>query len=244
MMISAVVLTKNEEKNLQDCLGSIKWCDEILVIDDNSTDKTIEIAKKYGARVFIRSLNNSFAQQRNFGLKKAKGEWVLFLDADERISKEFKKEILKIIDSGSNIKGFYFRRNDFFGNRWLKHGETARVRLLRLAKKDDGQWEREIHEVWMIKGRTAELKNRLLHYPHTTISDFLKTVNFYSTLHARSLKKEGVKAGLFRLIFNPVGKFFQSYILRLGFLDGMPGLITALMMSFHSFLARGKLFNL
>lgn len=243
-MISVVVLTKNEEKNLQDCLESIKWCDEILVIDDNSTDKTIEIAKKYGARVFIRSLNNSFAQQRNFGLKKAWGKWVLFLDADERISEELKKEILKIIDSGSNIKGFYFRRNDFFGNRWLKHGETARVRLLRLAKRDTGQWERGVHEVWMIKGRTAELKNPLLHYPHTTISDFLKTVNLYSTLHAQSLKKEGVKASLFSLVFNPLGKFLQNYILRLGFLDGIQGLITALMMSFHSFLSRGKLYRL
>lgn len=243
-MISAVVLTKDEEKNLQECLESIKWCDEILVIDDNSTDKTVEIAKKFGAKVFIHSLNNNFAQQRNFGLQKAKGEWVLFLDADERVTPELRAEISNFQFPISNYDGFYLKRQDFWGGRLLKHGEQGQVRLLRLGKKGKGEWRREVHEVWEIKGETKELKNPILHYPHQTITEFLEHENQQSTIHAETLKKEGIKPSLFRIIANPLGKFIQNYIFRLGFLDGTPGIIVALMMSFHSFLARAKLYFL
>jgi len=242
-MISAVILVKNEEKNLQNCLESIKWCDEILVIDDNSTDKTPEIAKKFGAKGIIHSLNNNFAQQRNFGLAQAKGEWVLFLDADEIISPELKKEIQEETKA-NQYDGFYLKRQDFFGGRALKYGETANVRLLRLGRKGKGEWRREIHEVWEIKGETEELKNPILHYPHQTLSDFIDHINFHSTLHAQALKKEGVRPSLWRIIFYSKAKFIQNYIFRLGFLDGTPGIIVALMMSFHSFLARGKLYFL
>ncbi len=250
-MISVIVLAKNEEKNLPGCLESIRQlADEILVIDDNSTDKTTEIAKKFGAKVFTHPLNNNFAQQHNFGLEKAKGQWVLFVDADERVSPELIKEIKEKIKSCSianglpKFDGFYLKRQDFFGGRALRYGETAKVRLLRLAKKGKGKWQREVHETWKIKDKVGELKNPLLHYPHQTISDFIDHVNFHSTLHAQALKKEGVKPSFFRIIFYPKAKFIQNYIFRLGFLDGMPGIIVALMMSFHSFLANSKLYFL
>jgi len=242
-MISAVVLAKDEEKNLTDCLESVKWCDEIVLIDDDSVDKTIEIAKKFNAKIFTHSLNNNFAQERNFGLQKAKGEWVFFVDADERVSLELKKEILESIKK-PNINGFFLKRQDFFGNRALKYGETANVRLLRLARKGKGEWQREVHEIWEIKDEIGELKNPLLHYSHPTISEFLEHVNFHSSLHAQVLKKEGVKPSLFQIIFYPKAKFIQNYIFRLGFLDGTPGIIVALMMSFHSFLARAKLYQI
>ncbi len=246
-MISVVILTKNEEKNLPDCLESIRQLAyEIIVIDDNSTDKTPEIAKKFGAKVFTRPLNNDFAAQRNFGLEKAKGNWVLFLDADERITPELKKEILSSLQSASVIKcnGFLLKRSDYFGGRILKHGETAKVRLLRLGKKNAGQWQREVHEKWEVKGKVAELKNPLQHYPHQALNDFIDHINFHSTLHAQALKKEGVKPSLFRIVFYPKAKFIQNYVFRLGFLDGTAGIIVALMMSFHSFLANSKLYFL
>ena len=244
-MISTVILSKNEEKNIKDCLESIcQLADEIILIDDNSADKTLEIAKKFGAKVITHSLNNNFAQQRNFGLEKTKGEWVLFLDADERVTPELRAEIFNFQFPISNYDGFYLKRQDFFGGRVLKHGETANIRLLRLGRKGKGEFKREVHEVWEIEGKTKELKNPLLHYPHQTLSDFIDHVNFHSTLHAQALKKEGVKPSLFRIIFNPLGKFIQNYVFRLGFLDGTPGIIFALMMSFHSFLARAKLYFL
>jgi glycosyltransferase involved in cell wall biosynthesis len=242
MMISVVVPAGNEEKNLTDCLKSVKWCDEIILIDDNSTDKTVEIAKKFKAKVFSHALNNNFAQQHNFGLKKAKSEWVLFVDADERVSPALKNEILLAIKK-SKLNGFYLKRQDFFGDKALEYGETAHL-LLRLGRKGKGEWQREVHETWEIKGEIGSLKNPLLHYSHPSISEFLDHINFHSTLHAQVLKKEGVKPSLFRIIFNPLGKFIQNYIFRLGFLDGTPGIIVALMMSFHSFLARAKLYLL
>jgi len=240
-MISAIVLTRNEEKNVGGCLKGLKWCDEIVVIDDYSEDGTGEIAKKLGAKVFKRHLNNDFAAQRNFGLEKAEGNWVLFVDADERVSPELAEEIKKTIKK-TDFDGFYLKRQDWFGGRWLKHGETANVRLLRLARKGSGKWKRKVHEVWEIKGKISELENPFLHYPHPTISDFLKQINFHSTLHAEALRDEKVRPSLFQLIANPLGKFIQNYIFKLGFLDGMPGFIVAMMMSFHSFLSRAKLY--
>ena len=253
-MISSIVLTKDEEKNIKSCLDSLGWCDEIVVIDDYSKDKTVKIARRLGAKVYQHHLNGNFAAQRNFGLKKAKGEWILFVDADERVSAslaaEIKTRLLKVYSQDPDLKiessqpvGFYFKRQDWFGGKWLKYGETATVRLLRLAKRGGGEWKRKVHEVWEIKGKVEELRNPLLHYPHPTISQFLNQINFYSTLHAEALAEEGVKPSLFRLVTNPLGKFLQNYFLRLGFLDGLPGLIVTLMMSFHSFLAQAKLYQ-
>jgi glycosyltransferase involved in cell wall biosynthesis len=251
-MISAVVLTKNEEKNIVPCLRSLAWCDEIIIVDDYSEDETVKKSQisnlksqnqNLKLKIYKRQLNNDFASQRNFGLKKAKGDWVLFLDADERVSHALRAEIFNFQFSiFKNYNGFYLRRKDWFGRRWLKYGETANVKLLRLAKKDAGSWKRKVHEVWEVKGEIGELKNPILHYPHPTISDFLKQINFYSTLHAQALWEEKVRPSLWRIIFYPLGKFFQNYIWRRGFLDGMPGLIVALMMSFHSFLAQSKLY--
>jgi len=241
-MISSVILTKNEEENIEECIKSLNWCDEVIVIDNYSEDKTREVAKKLGTKVFRHHLNNDFAQQRNFGLGKAKGEWVLFLDADERVSLALAKEIRQEVKRDKHY-AFIFKRKDFFLEKPLRFGETAKVKLLRMAKKD-GQWVRPVHEVWQNKWRTKTLKNPIFHYSHPSISQILSQINFHSTLHAKALKQEGVKFSLFRLIFNPLGKFFQNYFYRLGLLDGTPGLIMALMMSFHSFLARAKLYQL
>lgn len=238
-MISAVVLAKNEQENIRKCLKTLKWCDEVVVIDDYSEDKTREIAKKLGAKVFKHHLNNDFAQQRNFGLGKAKGEWVLFIDADERVSPELTQEIKREVKKDEHY-AFVFKRQDFFLGKPLKHGETAKIRLLRMAKKD-GKWERAVHEVWKTKWQTKTLENPILHYSHPSISQLISQVNFHSSLHAEVLRKSGVKFSLFRLIFNPLGKFLLNLVWRLGFLDGMPGFVIALMMSLHSFLARGKL---
>lgn len=245
-MISAVVLTKNEENNIRGCLTSLVWADEIVVIDDYSTDKTPTVAQKIGAKVYKRHLNGDFATQRNFGLKMAKGDWILFIDADERVTEALASEIKMQISKSKNDKvvGFFLKRKDFLWGRGLRYGETAKVRLLKLAKKKAGKWVRSVHETWQVGGKHKELKNPLLHYPHQTISEFLENINFFSTLHAQILFKEGIKTNLFQIIAYPIGKFLQNYIWRLGFLDGIPGLIIALMMSFHSFLARAKLYLL
>ncbi len=240
-MISTIVLTKNEEKNIEACLKTLKWSDEVIVIDDHSQDRTVELAEKLGAKVFKRDLNQDFAGQRNFGLEKAKNKWVLFVDVDERVSSQLRAEIQRAIQK--DFSGFYLKRKDFLFGKELKHGETSRVRLLRLARRDAGKWQRRVDEVWEIIGKTGTLRNPLLHYSHPTMADFLKSVNFKSTLNAQVFYEEGKKTRFFDWL-KPLVKFFQNWVFRLGFLDGMPGFIMALMMSFHSFLVRSKLYLL
>jgi glycosyltransferase involved in cell wall biosynthesis len=248
-MLSVVVLAKNEEGNIEECLSTLGWAEEIVVVDDNSEDGTIEKVKQVErdkkVAIFTRDLNGDWDKQRNFGLEKSKGNWVLFIDADERVSPELREEIQSTINHESlNINGFYLKRQDTIFGKTLKHGETAGVRLLRLAKKGAGKWEGKVHETWKIEGEVGELENPLEHYPHPTISEFLENINDYSTLRAEELYEQGVKTNLFLILAYTKGKFLQNYFWKLGFLDGMPGLIVALLMSFHSFLVRSKLYLL
>ncbi len=244
--ISTVILTKNEQSNIKSCLSYLDWCDEILLIDDDSTDRTREIARKLGAKVYQHSLKNNFAQQSNFGLRKAKNDWVLFVDADERVSKSLQKEILQEVEKAEkkDIVGFYLQRRDYFFGRWLNFGEVGKMYFLRLAKKKNGLWQQPVHEIWKIKGKTKKLKNPLLHLPHLTVGEFLKDINFYTNIRAQELFSKGKTTNVWQIIGYPIGKFFWNYFLKLGFLDGVQGLLIALFMSFHSFMVRGKLYLL
>ncbi len=236
MKISAVVLTKNEEKNIKGCLKSLDFCDEMIVVDDFSPDRTREIAREHGARVFQRRLAGDFASQRKLGLRKAKNDWVLFIDADERISPALAGEILNYESRIMNYDGFYFKRRDFFLGCWLKHGETSRVRLLRLARKNSGRWQGRVHETWQVKGKIGDLEEPLLHYPHPSLTEFLEKINHYTSLRAREEKNFFWS----QLFFYPLLKFSQNYFFRLGFLDGWAGLMMAWLMSFHSLVVRVK----
>lgn len=241
-MISCIILAQNEEKNLKECLNSVKWCDEVIIIDDYSTDKTEEIAKNFNARIYKNHLNNDFANQRNFGLDKAKGDWVLFLDSDERITLALATEIQQaIVFNTQNINGFFFKRTDVLWGRKLKHGETGNVKLLRLAKRNVGVWQRAVHEVWEIKGRKKTLKNPIIHYPHQTLREFISDIDKYSTIHARENAKTGKNSSLAKIILWPRLKFLSNYFLKKGFLDGEQGFMVAMLMSLHSFLSWSKL---
>ncbi len=243
MKLSAVVLTLNEEKDIGECLRSLKFCDEVLVIDSGSIDQTVKIATSLGADVYNHVFQD-FSETRNFGLKKSKGDWVLFVDSDERVPDPLKKEIIQTLARQNNYSGYYFKRDDFMFGKWLKHGETAYVRLLRLAKKDSGLWERSVHETWQVEGKTGEFKNALQHYSHPTIEEFVKKINYYSSFDAKEHFKGGKKSKWWHLATYPIAKFVQNYIFRLGFLDGKVGLVFATLMSFNSFLIRAKLWQL
>jgi glycosyltransferase involved in cell wall biosynthesis len=242
--ISAVILTKNEEKNIKDCLESLKWCGDVIIIDDNSNDETTKIAEELGGKVYLRSLDN-FSNQRNFGLSKASGGWVLFVDADERISQSLAFEISNVISNWTNgveneYQGFYIPRVDFIWGNKMRYGESG-IKLLRLAKKNVGRWQGMVHEEWKISGNVGTLRNSIVHYPHQVISEFLREINFYTTLRAQELYSRKIKTNLLLILLYPVGKFALNYFLKRGFLDGISGLVHALLMSFHSFLVRSKL---
>jgi len=243
-MISAIIITKNEEKNIKKCIQSVKWCDEILVIDSRSTDDTVGIAKKMGATVIVNEFENDFSKQRNIGLDKAQNDWVFYLDADERVSEGLAYEINnKITQNLENYEGFYVPRIDVMWEKQLHFGESQK-RFIRLGKKGIGRWKGTVHEQWKMKGKVGTLQNMILHYPHQSIDEFLKEVNFYTDLRAKELYEQRKKSGTVQIITYPTAKFIENYIVRMGIRDGVAGMIVAIMMSFHSFLVRGKLFLL
>ena len=247
-MISAIVLTKNEENTIVDCLDSLIWCDEIIVIDDFSNDRTgelIENLKNKKITIFQQRLQDDFSQQRNFGLEKAKNDWVLFVDADERISLSLQYEILSnLTNSLQNYIGYFIPRRDLMWGRVLNHGESGSTRLLRLAKKNAGKWQGTVHERWIVKGQTGKLTNPLLHLPHQTIAEFLSEINYYTSLRAKELFDKKVTVSFWKIIVYPKAKFLLNFFILRGFLDGIEGLIIAILMSFHSFLVRAKLWLL
>jgi len=247
-MLSVVILTKNEEKNIVDCLESILWADEIIIVDDQSEDRTIEIIENFENKkihVFKRTLDGNFSSQRNFGLSKTTKKWVLFIDADERVTKDLKEEINSIIvNSSDKNNGYFIKRRDYIWGKMLKHGETGSISLLRFAKRGSGIWMGKVHEVWNVEGNIDSLNSILLHFPHQTINEFLREINTYSTISAGEMIDKKIKVSMFDIFLYPKGKFLLNYFFKLGFLDGIEGLIFAIMMSFHSFLVRGKLWML
>lgn len=246
--ISAVILTKNEENNIGKCIKSVAWCDEIIVIDDGSIDRTIEIAKENNATLYSRSLGGDFASQRNFGISRAKNDWILFVDADELVPDALAYEISNAIQLRSQdlrgCSGFYVKREYCIWGKKLKYGETANEWRLRLAKKSEGHWVGKVHEKWHVRGLIGKLVNPLSHFPHQTLDEFLKEINFYTDIRAKELNSRGVKAFFWSISLYPFGKFMVNYILKRGFMDGIPGLVMAIAMSFHSFLVRGKLWTI
>lgn len=247
-MLSAVVIVKNEERNIVDCLDSIDFCQEIIVVDDYSSDRTPEILDRLSKenvkiKIFKRKLDSDFSAQRNYGVEKTTFDWVLFVDADERITKELAVEIednLSLPDFG----GFLILRVDYIWGKLLRHGETGNVKLLRLFNKNKGSLKGNVHEVWQTKSKVGVLANPIKHYPHPTISEFLNEINFYTDLRAEELYKKKVKSNFFSIVLFTKAKFIQDYFLKMGFLDGKEGFIHAVIMSFHSFLVRGKLWLL
>lgn len=241
--ISAIVLARNEEGSLLKCLKALSWCDEIILIDDYSTDKTHEIAKKFEAKIYKRKLNNDFSSQRNFALKKAKYEWSFFVDSDEIVTELLANEIRDSIDN-EGINGFWVNRLDVFMGQKMNGGEWGSQWLLRVVRTKKGKWEREVHEVLKVDGQTAKLSSPLLHSPAKNLKSYISKINFYSSIHSRSNKTEGKNENLLKIIFWPIAKFFVNFFIKRGYKDGTHGFVFAVMMSFHSFLSWSKQWEL
>lgn len=234
-MLSAVVLNHLPFSQISKTLRSLLFVDEIILLQDEAypldQDKTSNKVK-----VYHRSLNSDFSAQRNFALKKAKGDWVLFVDSDEVVSPSLAKEIKQAVRGG--FSAYLIPRQDIFYRQGLKHGETGQTKLLRLAKKNSGKFKRSVHENWQIRGRVGELKHFLLHYKKDLTTGFIERIRLYGPIDAQSLDKEDKPYSTFRLFFNPPAKFFLNYIVRRGFFDGLLGLFHAYLMAVQSFSVR------
>ncbi len=244
--LSIIVLTYNEVDSIQRCLKSISWCKDIVLID-NSTDSTLKIASKIIPHKYLQIIKDTtvddFAKLRNTGLKLDTNDWVLFIDEDEVVTPQLHMEIVNklLVTSAS---GFFIRRHDFFLGKRLQYGETGSIKLLKLGRKDKGKWVRSVHETWVLQGKVDTLDVPILHYPHPSIQEFIEHIDRWTTLDAFVFNSQGNTSSFLKIIIYPIAKFVQNYIYRFGFLDGMPGLIMALCMSFHSFLTRAKLYFL
>ncbi len=243
MKITAIILARNEEKKIEKAVKSLLFCDEVLVIDDESFDNTAKIAEKAGAKVLIHSKKNEFSGQRNWAMERAKNDWILFIDADEEVSEKLKQEIQSLRLLG-DVVAYAIPRRDYFWDAEMKHGETKKARtngIVRLIRKGSGVWAGAVHETFIASRNVGKLNEFLNHYSHDSVSSFVQDINFYSTIRAIELAKEGRKVSAIELVFVPFGKFLYTYFLLGGFLDGAAGFVYSFVMSFHSFLVRAKL---
>ncbi len=248
--LSLLLLTHNESKNLEENFVWLKHCPtikEVIVVDDNSTDDTLEVAKKLESKhrqvkIFSHSLNNDFAAQRNYGISQAKCNWIFSLDADEQPSKKLIR-FLNHFDR-HQYKSYSFKRQDIFLGKKLSHGENAFLNFTRLFNKNYGQFKGQVHEVWTTKKDTRKTDLTIQHYSHPTIKSFIQKINFYTDIRSQEMYSQGIKINIYQIIFLPIGKFIEDYFFKLGFLDGTAGIIMALCMSFHVFLNKAKLWHL
>lgn len=225
--LSVVVITRNEEANLSRCLKSVAWADELVVVDSGSTDRTIEIAEGFGARV-IKIEWRGFGLSKQTGLDQAEGEWVLSIDADEEVPAGLADEIKTVIGEEREAVGYLMPRRTRFLGRWILHGGWYPDHILRLFKRARGRFtDASVHEGVVVDGPVARLTQDLLHYSYPTLEAYLSKFNLYTTLAATDALKRGRNAGVVRIVLSPVAKFIKQYILKAGFLDGTEGLVLA-----------------
>ena len=243
---STIVITYNEEENIRECLESLKWCDEIIVVDSKSKDKTVDIAREFTNNI-ISVDNLSFGGKRNLGIEKSAGEWILWLDADERVTEDLKNEIIQIINNASNdFEAFYINRKSFFINKFIKHCGWYPDYKLRLFKKSTGiKFDTaKVHETAVYSGKTGRLRSEIIHLTDKTFEHYINKLNSYTTLSAEELYKANKRASFFAIIFRPVFTFFKMYFLKLGVLDGYMGLVLCTLSGIHVMVKYSKLYYL
>jgi len=243
--ISACVICYNEERKIERCLKSLAWCDEIVVMDSFSADRTPEICRRHTDR-FYQNEWLGFIAQRNLVRDLARHPWMLFLDSDEEVSPALREEILDEFTRGvGNHVGYEFPRQVFYAGRWIRHGEWYPDIKLRLFKRAHGRSEGvEPHDRIVVTGPVKRLKNPIWHYTYDDLSDHVATINRFSTISAR---QKFVADNRFRwgdLLFRPPLHFIKGYVLRAGFLDGTRGFLIALMNAYGAFLKYAKLWEL
>ena len=241
--VSAVLITRNAADQLDECLASLAFADEILVVDSGSDDGSLEIAARHGARVIDKDWMG-FGRQKQYAVEQAKNDWVLCLDADERVSPELARSIALALVAPQAPVYRMARRNRFLG-RWLSHGEGYPDWNLRLFDRKEARWSDDlVHEKVLYAVTPGTLDGDLLHESATNLSAYLDKQNRYTTLAAEQLHANGRRAGLATLTLSPLVRFVKFYILRLGFLDGVPGLIHISIGCMSSFTKYAKLIEL
>jgi len=241
--LSVVVITLNEEDRIRECLASVAWADELVVVDAGSEDKTVAIAREFTDHVVIRSWDG-FAAQKNFGIARARGEWVLSLDADEQVDEALAAEIRTTIAAPDARDGYRLARRNIMWGRWIRHGRLYPDWQLRLFRRARGRFaERAVHESATVEGTVGRLAQPLLHHSYRDVADFLRRADRYATLAADEWMREGRPFRPVRLVTAPLGRFLSMYVLHRGFLDGWRGFLLAGLYAYYVFIRTAKIWE-
>lgn len=246
--ISACVITRDEADRIEACLGSLAWCDEVVVVDSHSSDDTRERAAALGARVIERDWPG-FAAQKEFAVRAAAHDWVLVVDADERVSEALRAEIEARCRAGfDGVAGWSVPRCSRYLGRWIRHGTWYPDRSVRLFDRRRGRFAAkatyDLHERVVLDGPTGALHADLLHVPYRSLSEHLQTIDRYTTIMAEGLQARGRRARISDLVLHPAWRFVQFYVLKAGFLDGWRGLLLAYLAAHYVRLRYAKLLAL
>ena len=240
MKITATVITFNEERNVARVIESLRCCDEILVLDSGSNDRTAEIATNLGARVEEASWHG-YAAQKNIAAELATHDWILSLDADESLSEALEAEIWQIKKAGPKFDGYTVPRLAQYLGRWILHSGWYPDRKVRLFNRKKAKWVGKfVHESVIVEGRVGHLQSNLLHFTCNSLSEHLKSMDGYTTLAAQEIAAGGKTPGMAMLLLDPPWTFLNTYVVKLGFLDGAEGLTIAYMAAFYNFVKYSK----
>ena len=235
--VSVVVLTKNEEARIEKCLESVKWADEIIVIDDQSTDRTIEKAKRYTDKIFIKKMDIE-GRHRNWAYANAKNTWVLSLDADEIATAELKEEIESVLGNSPKENGFTIPRRNYIGDYWVRSGGWYPSPQLKLFRKDKFRYEEvAVHPRAFMDDPCGHLKADIIHYSYRNLEDFLSKLNNQTTREARKWFEQNKPMRLGRFIWRSIDRFFRSYVGKQGHKDGFMGFAVACYAGLYQFVS-------
>ncbi len=247
--ISVVILTKNEEKRIPDCIKSVvEWVDEIVVIDDESCDRTKEIAESLGAKVFVKKMDIE-GRHRNWAYSKVRNDWVLSLDADERVTEGLRDEIRNILRSNTQFCGFTVPRRNYIGNYWIRWGGLYPAPQIKLFRKDKFRWEEvEVHPRAFLKGACGRLKSDIVHYTYRNWEDYLRKLNNQTTLEAlkwyklslEDFKKAQYKMNLIHALWRTIDRFVRTFFVKKGYRDGFVGFMVAYFSSLYQIVSYAK----
>jgi glycosyltransferase involved in cell wall biosynthesis len=241
--LSVIVPTYNEAHNLRDCLESVRFADDIFVVDSFSTDGTPEIAREYTDHVVQHEYVHS-AAQKNWAIPQVKGDWILVVDADERVTPELRARIERILEEGTPFDGFYVRRMTVFFGKLIRHCGWDRDYLVRLWRNGKGRYEDlEVHADVIVDGRVGTIREHLIHDTYRSFAHYMEKFDRYSTLAANDLYRQGQRAGWVNLTLRPLWRFLRMYVVRLGFLDGKHGLVLCSLAAFNVFVKYAKLWD-
>jgi len=235
MRLSVVILTKNEEQDIVDCMASVQWADQVIVLDSMSTDRTLELARWMGAITYTRPFRD-FADQRNAALTTVDSDWVFFVDADERATPELAAEIRCAMEDDSKAGWWVPRHNYIFGRR-IRHAGWYPDYQLRLLRRGKALYDRArpVHEVVILKGDAGHLQSPLIHYNYRTLTEFREHQRRYTAYEAQALCDEGIRPRWRSLISRPLDEFYRRYVALRGYRDGMHGLLLSLLMAWYTF---------